>query len=441
MPLSFWTVARSVCYRLLKNSFRNNGYFAALPRGGRDFIDERLSPVFFLSNSCGECCGATISALPQTQLRSIRLKNHWRGDGLICRSVDAKNPPLNGSREISMFTRRRVLASALAAPAILRFGTGTARAATTLKISHQFPGGTIDKGDFRDRLCRVFAAEVAKRSGGEIAGEIYPNSSLIKTNAQFAAMRKGALDISLYPLPYAGGELPETNIGLMPGLVTTYDQGMRWKKEPIGKALTDFLADKGIILLTWVWQAGGVASRSRPLVAPEDAKGLKVRGGSREMDMVLQSAGAAVLSVPSNELYASMQTGACDAGITSSTSLISFRLEEVAKSLTSGAGASYWFMLEPLLMSKSIFDGLPKNQQDIIRTVGTELEAFGKKGAQDDDIEVAKVYEKAGAKVSKLDIATVGKWRDIARDTAWKDYGAKTATSANLLKLANDVTA
>src|SRR5213592_3189911 len=250
-----------------------------------------------------------------------------------------------------MLTRRHVLASALAAPAILRFGTGTAHAATTLKISHQFPGGTIDKGDFRDRLCRMFAAEVAKRSGGEIAAEIYPNSSLIKTNAQFSAMRKGALDISLYPMPYAGGELPETNIGLMPGVVSTYEQGLSWKNRPIGKALSDFMADKGIILLSWVWQAGGVASRSKPIVAPEDAKGMKIRGGSREMDMVLQTAGAA------------------DAGLTSSTSLISFRLEEVAKSLTSGAGASYWFMLEPLMMSKTIFDKLPKNQQDVLLAV------------------------------------------------------------------------
>src|SRR6202042_1264495 len=252
--------------------------------------------------------------------------------------------------------------------------------------------------DFRDRLCRVFAAEVAKRSGGEITGEVYPNSSLIKTNAQFSAMRKGALDISLYPMPYAGGELPETNIGLMPGLVATYDQGLSWKKEPVGKALTDFLADKGIILLTWVWQAGGVASRSKPIVAPEDAKGLKVRGSSREMDMVLQTAGASVLSVPSDEIYTAMQTGACDAGITSSTSLISFRLDEVSKALTSGAQASYWFMLEPLLMSKSVFDGLPKKHQDIILSLGSDLEAFGKKGAQADDAEVAKVYAKAGAK-------------------------------------------
>src|ERR1700742_695226 len=340
-----------------------------------------------------------------------------------------------------MLTRRHVLASAVAAPAILQLGTGTAKAATTLKISHQFPGGTIDKGDFRDRLCRMFAEEISKRSGGDLTAEIYPNSSLIKTNAQFSAMRKGALDISLYPMPYAGGELPETNIGLMPGLVSTYDQGLSWKNKPIGKALTDFLADKGIILLTWIWQAGGVASRSRPIVAPEDAKGLKVRGGSREMDMVLQTAGASVLSVPSDEIYTAMQTGACDAGITSSTSLISFRLEEVSKALTSGAQASYWFMLEPLLMSKSVFDGLPKKHQDIIPSLGSELEPFGKKGAQDDDAEVAKIYEKAGAKVSALDAATVNKWRDIARDTAWKDYSAKSAKAANLLKLASDVSA
>src|SRR6201992_2320981 len=158
-----------------------------------------------------------------------------------------------------MLTRRHILASTLAAPAILRFGIGTAQAATTLKISHQFPGGTIDKGDFRDRLCRMFAAELSKRSGGEIAAEVYPNSSLIKVNAQFSAMRKGALDLSLFPLPYAGGELPETNIGLMPGLVSNYDQGLGWKTKPIGKALTDFLADKGIMIITWVWQAGGVA--------------------------------------------------------------------------------------------------------------------------------------------------------------------------------------
>ena len=100
-----------------------------------------------------------------------------------------------------MLTRRHIIASAIAAPAILRLGTGTASAATALKISHQFPGGTIDKGDFRDRLCRMFAAEVSKRSNGDIAAEIYPNSSLVKTNAQFSAMRKAHSTSASIPCP------------------------------------------------------------------------------------------------------------------------------------------------------------------------------------------------------------------------------------------------
>src|SRR4029077_1084266 len=180
--------------------------------------------------------------------------------------------------------RRHVLAGALAAPAVFanaRFGS--AAPAKTLKISHQFPGGTIDDGDFRDRLCRKFAAELEKRTNGELGAQVYPNSSLMKTVAQFSAVRKGALDMSLYPISYAGGEVPETNIGLMPGLVSSYKQGAAWKSSPVGQKFGAFLAEKSVVIVSWIWQAGGVASRATPIVTPQDAKGLKIRGGSREM--------------------------------------------------------------------------------------------------------------------------------------------------------------
>src|SRR5499427_3487559 len=343
-------------------------------------------------------------------------------------------------RNAVTISRRNMLSGALAAPALIASARmGSLAAAQTLKISHQFPGGTIDEGDFRDRLCRKFGAELEKRTGGALTVQVYPNSSLMKTVAQFSALRKGALDLSLYPVSYAGGELPETNIGLMPGLVSSYKQGAAWKSAPVGQKFQDFLAEKGVIIVSWVWQAGGVASRAVPIVNPEDAKGLKVRGASREMDMVLKAAGASTLSLPSNEIYAAMQTGACDAAITSSTSLISFRLEEVSKSLTTGRGKSYWYMLEPVLMSKQIFDALPKDQRDAILQIGAELEAFGTQEAMADDQKVADVYAKKGAKVADLDDAIVEKWRVIARDTAWKDYAAKTPLSAELIKLAESV--
>ena len=332
-------------------------------------------------------------------------------------------------------TTRRTILGALAASPLLSIPSVYAQT-TTLKISHQFPGGTVTEGDFRDRLCRMFASEVEKRSKNALKFEVYPGASLMKTNSQFSAMRKGALDLSLVPLSYAGGELPEVNIGLMPGLVTSYDQGYGWKNAEVGRELNKFLLEKGIVVVSWIWQAGGVASRTKSIVGPDDVKGLKIRGGSREMDLILKAAGAAVVSLPSNEIYAAMQTGAMDAALTSSTSLISFRLEEVSKFLTTGRDRAYWFMFEPLMMSKVIFDKLTKEQQTLIMTVGAEMEVFARKAAQVDDVAVAAVYQKAGAKAVDLNAATVKQWQDIGRTTAWKDYASKNENCARLLALA-----
>ncbi|MDQ6685602.1 MAG: TRAP transporter substrate-binding protein DctP [Pseudomonadota bacterium] len=337
-------------------------------------------------------------------------------------------------------TRRELIRAASAAPLATLAGTSQAQAGT-LKISHQFPSGTLTEGDFRDRLCRRFAADIQKRSNGALKAEVYPGSSLMKTNSQFSAMRKGALDFSLVPLSYAGGEVVETNIGLMPALVPSYEVGAAWKNGEVGKLLSKVLDEKGIVVVSWIWQAGGVASKPAALVAPADAKGMKVRGGSREMDIVLKQAGASVITLPSNEIYAAMQTGAMDAAMTSSTSFISFKLEEIAKHLTSGRNKAYWFMFEPLMMSKEIFAKLPKPQQDIIMAAGAEQEKFATDAAKADDKAAAEIYAKAGAKVHDLDDATVRKWQAIARETAWKDYADRNETCKSLIAAAQKLLA
>jgi len=69
-------------------------------------------------------------------------------------------------------------------------------------------------------------------------------------------------------------------------------------------------------------------------------------------------------------------------------------------------------------------------------TVGTELEKFGTEAAKADDQAVAKVYQSHGAKIYDLSAATVKKWQGIARNTAWKDYAARSERCARLLKAA-----
>lgn len=328
-----------------------------------------------------------------------------------------------------------VLIGALSVIAVPQANAGV----RVIKISHQFPGGTIDEGDFRDRLCRKFAQEVEKRTGGELKFEIYPSSSLVKDKQQFNSMATGALDMSLYPLAYSGGQIPETNITLMPALITSYEQGLRWKNAPIGKELSRIVEDKGVKLLTWVWQAGGTVSKNNPIIAPADAKGLKVRGGGRSMDLMLKAAGASVTSISSSEIYNALQQGVIDGAVTSSGSLVSYRLYEHAKHVTSARDKTFWYMFEPLCISKKTFDSLTPKQQKIMTEVGALLEKFAMDAAKADDQHLSKVYSGAGATVHNMNEAAFNKWREIASSSAWKDFEGSVKNGKSLMDMAKSV--
>lgn len=332
-----------------------------------------------------------------------------------------------------------VNATLVAACAGLLFVSAPTQAAKVLKISHQWPGGTADKGDFRDRLVRKFAAEVEKRTKGELKFEIYPGGSLVKSKQQFDALSTGALDMTLYPLAYSGGKIPEVNITLMPALISSYEQGYRWKTAPIGNELSSLLDKHGAKIITWIWQAGGNVSRDKAIIVPDDVKGLKVRGAGKSMDEMLKAAGAAISNVPSNETYSAMQSGVLDGVWTSSASLISFRLYEHAKHVTTARKKTFWYMFEPLLMAKSTYEALTPAQQKIVMDVGASLEKFALQSCKEDDKKLAEIYGKAGVKVHDMDEKTFDMWRKLAHDSAWKNYEEKVKDGKKLMEMAESV--
>jgi hypothetical protein len=123
--------------------------------------------------------------------------------------------------------------AAVAAPAILRFGAGTAQATTTLKISHQFPAAPSTRA-VRTGLPMFAAGQRQRRR--DIRG---PSNLADEDQRAFSAMRKGALDIGLYPslCRRRRNHRPDAGAGLD-------RSGPALKGQPVGKALTDFLADK-----------------------------------------------------------------------------------------------------------------------------------------------------------------------------------------------------
>jgi TRAP-type C4-dicarboxylate transport system substrate-binding protein len=314
-----------------------------------------------------------------------------------------------------------------------------AQNARVIKISHQWPGGTADEGDFRDRLARKFAQEVEKRTNGSLKFEIYPAGSLVKSKQQFDAMSRGALDMCVFPLAYQGGKIPMVNITLMPALITDYEQGLRWRTAPIGQELSKTLEKHGVKIITWVWQAGGNVSRDKAILNPEDVKGLKVRGAGKSIEIMLKAAGGAIVSIPSDESYSALQTGVADALWTSSGSLVSYRLYEVGKHVTTARNKTFWFMFEPLLMAKSTYDSLTPEQQKIVTEVGASLDSFAVKSAKEDDQRVADVYSKAGVAVHDMDEAMFAKWRKVAEQSAWKDFATHVEDGKRLMDMAISV--
>ena len=96
-------------------------------------------------------------------------------------------------------------------------------------------------------------------------------------------------------------------------------------------------------------------------------------------------------------------------------------------------------MLEPLLMSKQVFDSLTPPQQKVVNEVGAELEPFALKAAKQDDEDLAQVYAKVGVTAQDMNADALAKWKELAQATAWKDFAERNASCAAMLKLAEAV--
>src|SRR5467141_1478137 len=268
--------------------------------------------------------------------------------------------------------------AAVAAAVFAALSASTLAAPTTLRASHQFPGG---RGDVRDEMVQIIARD-AKAANVELEVQVYPGASLFKPNEQWNALVNGQLDISSFPLDYASGKVRAFGATLMPGLVRNHQRAARVNNSAFMKDIKAQIDKARVIVLADAWLAGAIASKRGCIRKPDDIKGLKVRSAGPTFASMWQSAGASIVSIPSNEVYNALQTGVADATDTSSGSFVSFRLHEQVKCLTAPGDNALWFMYEPVLMSKKSFDALNPQQQEALLKAGKSAEEFFNKASK-----------------------------------------------------------
>jgi len=307
-------------------------------------------------------------------------------------------------------------ASAIAAP-------------TTLRASHQFPGG---RGDARDEMVQIIARE-AKAANVDLEVQVYPGASLFKPNEQWNALVNGQLDISSFPLDYASGKQRAFGATLMPGLVRSHERAQRMSNSPFMKEIKAQIDKAGVIVLADAWLAGAIASKKACIRKPDDIKGLKVRSAGPTFAAMWQAAGASIVSVPSNEVYNALQTGVADATDTSSGSFVSFRIYEQVKCLTAPGDNALWFMYEPVLMSKKSFSRLNKKQQDALMQAGKKSHDFFASKAKGLDDEMVKVFKDHNVEVITLTPQEYDQWVGVARKSSYEEFAKEVPNGKKLI--------
>ncbi len=324
--------------------------------------------------------------------------------------------------------RTRVLGGLLAAAAVLLL-CAPAMAQTTLRASHQFPGG---KGDVRDDMLLLIAKEVKDANVG-LDVQVYPGASLFKPNDQWDAMVNGQLDMSLFPLDYASGKVPAFSATLMPGLIRSPDRAKRINQSQFMTDMRKIIADNGVLVLSNAWFAGGMASNTGCIEKPSDLKGVKFRAAGPTFAAMWQAAGANIVTPPSNEIYNAFQTGVVQATDTSLGTFQSMRLYEQTKCLTAPGNNALWMMYEPVLMSKKVFNGLTKPQQAAILKAGKDAQAYYESKAPSVDEAAIKAFKDNKVQVVTLTNAQFDVWLDLAKKTSYAEYAKDVPDGQKLL--------
>ena len=302
-------------------------------------------------------------------------------------------------------------------------------APVVLRASHQFPGG---KGDVRDDMVQMIAKE-AKAANVGLTIQVYPGASLFKPNDQWNAMVNGQLDITLFPLDYASGKVPTFSATLMPGLIRSQERAKRINQSKFMKDIRAEIEKHGVIVLSDAWFAGGMAAKGKCITRPDDLKGMKFRAAGPTFANMWESAGASIVSPPSNEIYNAFQSGVVNGTDTSLGTFASMRLYEVSTCLTAPGDNALWFMYEPVLMSKKNFDKLDKEQQKVLLDAGKKAQAYYENKADQVNQEAIKAFESHNAKVVTLSDADYNAWIDVAKKSSYARFAKDVPNGQQLI--------
>ena len=235
--------------------------------------------------------------------------------------------------------------------------------------------GTVDAPTSHSGVgANAFAEAVARLSKGEMKVDVFHAGQLGPVPEQIRNVLAGAQDMHLLYPEFMTNFIDETRIISAPYVFRSPAHQQAYFKSDLFKPAMEKLAGLGAVILDedWTWwqlDPRGLIS-VRPVLTPDDLKGLKLRiWESRTAIETWRGFGADTVVVPRPEMYLAFQQGIIEAGPETIGMAVDQRNVEPAKHWTR---TDEYYQIINVMMNRSKFESLTEAQRAILRQAAKE---------------------------------------------------------------------
>ncbi len=324
--------------------------------------------------------------------------------------------------------------------AVFAFGAGmsSAFAADVTLRFHQFlpPQAVVPK-----LAIEPWAKKIEQDSGGRIKVQLFPSMQLGgKPTELFDQAKDGVVDVVWTVLGYTPGRFPKSEAFELPFSVGKAESGSRAFQEFVQKNAMDEFKDVKLIAVHV--HGPGLFHSKNPINKLEDLKGMKVRGGSRVINIMLEQLGAVPVGMPVPAVGEALSKGVIDATTIPWEVAPAVKVQQIVKNHTTFAGnKGLYTQTFAVAMNKGSYDKLPADLKKVIdANSGAETAALFGRAMDAGDVTGKEAAQKAGNQIVALDAAETQRWARTAAGVraVWFQQVAEKGIDGP--KLADDAT-
>jgi tripartite ATP-independent transporter DctP family solute receptor len=240
-----------------------------------------------------------------------------------------------------------------------------------------------------------------KKSGGKFKIKVFNKGALGTEKETIDQVKIGALDLTRVNIGPMNGICPLTQVPTMPFLFHSVDHMRKSLDGPAGEEILKSCEAQGFVGLAFYDSGARSIYAKKPIKTVADAKGLKIRVQQSDLWVALVTAmGANATPMPYGEVLMGLKTGLVDAA---ENNIPSFDTARHFESVKFYSKTEHSMAPEMLLMSKVIWDKLPKPDQDMIRAAAKESVPFQRKKWDEQEAKSLANVVAGGAQIIEVD--------------------------------------